>query len=97
MAIQGAFYLYLTLYHKIIQANTSVMPLATLTGMSWLSNPKINHTSVPNAKSEYMANDMPEVFFVLMVCIACGTNEAVVQTAASSPMAVIMSLLMAVI
>jgi gamma-glutamyltranspeptidase/glutathione hydrolase len=40
-----------------------------------------------------MANDMPEVFFVLMVSMAWGTNDAVVQKAATNPTAVIISLL----
>jgi len=77
-----------------MHANTKVTPLAMLTGRSLLSKPNISQTSVPKANSEYMAKEMPEVFFVLMVCKACGKNDAVVQNAAISPTTVINSLLM---
>jgi hypothetical protein len=69
------------------------MPLAMVTGMAPLNMPYSSHISVPNANSEYMASDMPEVSFVLMVCIACGKNEMVVQKAATSPITVTNSLL----
>lgn len=57
-------YLYRTLYTSIILANISVMPLAIIIGISLLNTPYNNHNKVPNAKREYMANDMPDVFFV---------------------------------
>lgn len=86
-AAGGYIYLYLILYAKIIQANTSVTPLARLTGTSWLNSPKTNHINVPKANSEYIASDIPEVSFVLMVLIACGRKDTVVQNAASRPIA----------
>jgi len=47
--------------------------------------PNNNHNNVPNAKSEYMKKDIPEVFFVCIVFMACGKNEIVVQVAANKP------------
>ena len=43
---------------------------------------------VPKAKREYIASDIPEVSFVLIVLIAWGMKEAVVQAAAASPIIV---------
>ncbi len=77
-----------------MQANTSVIPFAMLTGRLLLNRPNINQNKVPKANSEYMAKEMPAVFFVLMVCRACGKNDAVVQNAAIRPITVINSLLM---
>jgi len=86
-------YLYFILYTKIMQANTRVMPLAMVTGRLLLSKPNMNQNKVPNANNEYIAREMPAVFFVFMVCSACGKKDAVVQNAAIRPMKVINSLL----
>ena len=74
----------------MITANTSVMALATTMGILLLSNPNNSHPKVPNAKSEYINNDIPAVFFVRMVFTACGRKEAVVKKAAAKPTTVIM-------
>ncbi len=39
-----------------------------------------------------MVADIPEVSFVRIIFIACGTNEMVVQIAAAKPMLVIISI-----
>ena len=70
-------------------AKTSVTALATITGMLLLNSPNKNHSKVPVAKSEYINNDMPVVFFVCIVFIACGRKDAVVKTAAAKPKIVI--------
>jgi hypothetical protein len=69
--------------------NKSVTALATITGMLLLKIPNSNHKAVPNVKMEYMSNEIPEVSFVRMVCIACGKKEKVVQAAATNPNIVI--------
>ncbi|HYM95301.1 MAG TPA: hypothetical protein VET23_14275 [Chitinophagaceae bacterium] len=61
------------------------MAFAAMMGMLELNKPNKSHNEVPKAKSEYMYNDMPEVFFVFIVFIACGRKEVVVQTAAANP------------
>lgn len=72
-----------------MHANSKVTPLARLTGMLWLSKPYINHINVPKENKAYMPKDIPEVFFVRIVCTACGIKDAVVHAAATSPQIVI--------
>jgi hypothetical protein len=43
-------------------------------------------------KSVYILADIPEVSRVLIVFIACGIKEAVVQNAAANPIAVLVSI-----
>jgi hypothetical protein len=81
-------YLYLILYPKIITANSMVTALATATGILLLSIPNTSQQKVPNAKREYINNDMPEVSFVRMVFNACGRKEIVVKNAAVKPITV---------
>lgn len=69
----------------MMEAKIRVMPLARLTGRLEENIPKSNQSKVPNAKREYMAREIPEVSFVLMVLMAWGIKEAVVQAAAASP------------
>lgn len=61
------------------------MPLANSTGMLEVKRPNKNQSRVPNANNAYMLSDIPEVFFVLIVFIACGKKEIVVHKAAASP------------
>lgn len=69
--------------------NTKVTALARVTGRLRLNNPNRSHIKVPNVNHKYMANEMDAVSLVLMVFIACGTKETVVQKAATRPTAVI--------
>ena len=73
----------------MIKANTSVTAFASVTGRLWLAMPNNNHSRVPKVNRPYIYSEMPAVFFVLMVLMACGINETVVQKAAHSPMIVI--------
>jgi hypothetical protein len=73
----------------MMEANISVIPLARLTGIFEEKIPYRSHIRVPNAKREYIARDIPEVSFVLIVLMACGMNEAVVHAAATSPIIVV--------
>jgi hypothetical protein len=82
-------YLYLILHPRIITVNTMVTALAAATGMLLESNPNTNQAKVPNAKSEYINNEMPDVSFVRMVFNACGRKEIVVKKAAIKPIIVI--------
>ena len=50
----------------------------------------MNQSKVPNENIEYIPREIPNVFFVLIVFIACGKNEEVVDIAASSPIIVVM-------
>jgi hypothetical protein len=72
-----------------MMANTSVTAFAIITGILLLNIPKRNHSKVPDAKSEYINNDIPPVSFVRMVLMACGRKDAVVSTAAAKPKMVI--------
>ena len=70
---------------------TSVTVFAAIMGMLTENMPNKSHRSVPKANSEYMGNDRPDVFFVLIVLSACGKKEMVVLTAAANPKMVILS------
>ena len=61
------------------------MALAMITGKLLLTQPYRNHIKVPNANREYITNEIPEVFLVLIVLIACGINDNVVKNAAIIP------------
>ena len=50
----------------------------------------MNQRKVPNENIEYIPREIPDVFFVLIVFIACGRNEDVVDIAARSPIIVVM-------
>jgi hypothetical protein len=69
----------------MITANTNVTALATKMGILLLKSPNNNQPKVPNAKREYINNEMPAVFFVRMVFMACGRKDAVVKKAAAKP------------
>ncbi len=69
----------------MIKASTAVMAFAISTGRSLENNPYRNQRIVPVVKMIYMYNEMPEVSFVLIVLIACGKKEIVVQNAAANP------------
>jgi 5'(3')-deoxyribonucleotidase len=73
-------------------AKSMVTALAAATGILLVSRPNTNQHKVPNAKSEYINNDMPEVSFVRMVFNACGRKEIVVKNAAIKPIMVIIIL-----
>ena len=73
----------------MITAKTRVILFAKIIGRLWLSNPYIIQRKVPRVKKAYIENDIPFVCLVWIVCIACGRNEKVVQTAASNPIIVI--------
>jgi hypothetical protein len=64
------------------------MALAMVTGRLGLSMPYISHSRVPVVKRAYMDNEIPDVFFVFIVSIACGKNETVVPQAANKPIIV---------
>lgn len=66
-----------------------VTAFATTTGILLLSKPNNNHATVPNAKREYINNEIPDVSFVRMVFKACGRNDTVVKNAAIKPIIVI--------
>jgi len=59
--------------------------LAAVTGRLCAITPYSSHKKVPTVKTTYIDNDIPSVFFVRMVLIACGKNEIVVQKAAAKP------------
>ena len=63
-------------------ASKNVMLLAIITGQLPVTHPNSNQANDPNVKMAYMLNEMLDVFFVLMICTACGKNENVVQKAA---------------
>lgn len=69
----------------MMQAKTSVTALAEIMGIFWVNTPNNNHNKVPNANSEYIPNDIPDVSFVCIVFIACGRKEIVVHAAANRP------------
>ena len=71
-------------------AKISVIALAMVTGRLGLIIPYISHKRVPPVKSAYMDNEIPEVFFVLIVSIACGKKDTVVPKAANKPIMVTM-------
>jgi hypothetical protein len=73
----------------MIKANTSVTAFASVTGRLWLAIPNNSQSRVPKVNRPYIYSEMPAVFFVLMVLMACGIKETVVQKAAHSPMIVI--------
>ena len=64
--------------------------MAKITGKLLVIIPKANHKTVPIVNNEYIDNEIPLVSFVLMVFIACGKKESVVQNAANKPMIVVM-------
>ena len=66
-----------------------MIPFARATGILLVTSPYVSQSNVPSAKSEYMDNDIPEVFLVWIVFTACGKKEAVVQKAADNPSIVI--------
>ena len=68
----------------------NVIALAIVTGMLGLSMPYISHKRVPTVKSAYIDKEMPDVFFVWIVLIACGKKETVVPKAANKPIMVTM-------
>jgi len=68
----------------------SVIALAMVTGRLGLIIPYISHKRVPAVKRAYIDNEIPDVFFVLIVSIACGKNETVVPKAANKPIMVTM-------
>jgi hypothetical protein len=76
----------------MIAAKTSVTALAAVTGILLLNKPNKNHNKVPNVKSEYIDNEMPDVSLVRMVLTACGKKETVVQNAAINPVIVMSSI-----
>jgi hypothetical protein len=45
--------------------------------------PNNNQSNVPTVNKVYITSDMPLVFFVLIILIACGKKEIVVQMAAT--------------
>ena len=72
----------------MISANNKVTALAMMMGRLLSVMPKTSQSNVPKENNEYIPSEMPEVSFVRIVLTACGTNEAVVQTAAINPMMV---------
>jgi hypothetical protein len=58
-------------------------------GILIVNKPNINQSKVPKVKSPYIGRDIPEVFLVLIVSIAWGRNEIVVQNAAIKPKEVV--------
>ena len=68
------------------------MPLATLTGRLLLNKPYNNHNRVPSVNTVYMDREMPLVSLVLMVLMAWGRKEMVVQNAAARPRRVMASI-----
>ncbi len=69
----------------MITENINVTELAAMIGILPENKPNKSHNKVPKAKSEYISREIPEVSFVLMVFIACGRKEMVVQMAAAKP------------
>ena len=51
----------------MIEAKINVIPLAKITGILLLKMPYNNHRKVPRVKTPYIASEMPEVSFVLIV------------------------------
>ena len=76
----------------MIDANIRVMALARETGRFLLKRPYSSQRNVPVVKTVYMANEMPDVFLVLMVWIACGRKDTVVKHAAARPTRVMISI-----
>jgi hypothetical protein len=74
----------------MIAAKINVIALAIITGRLLSAMPYVSQSAVPMANSEYMDNDIPDVFLVWIVLTACGKKEAVVQNAAARPVIVIM-------
>jgi hypothetical protein len=66
-------------------ANIRVIAFAIATGKLPLMMPYISHKSVPAVKREYIPKEIPEVFFVWMVLMACGKKDMVVPKAAKYP------------
>ena len=73
----------------MMTANTNITSFAIVTGILLLNRPNRNHNNVPDVKSEYINKDMPPVFFVRIVLMACGRKDAVVSTAAAKPTIVV--------
>lgn len=65
------------------------MLLATEMGILLLIRPYKSHKKVPNVKTEYIDNEIPDTSLVLMVFMAWGIKEMVVKQAAARPSRVI--------
>jgi hypothetical protein len=61
-----------------------------VTGRLPLVIPYISHKRVPAVKRAYIDKEIPEVFFVWIVLIACGKKDTVVPKAANNPIMVVM-------
>jgi hypothetical protein len=77
--------LYFTFKYKIDTAKINVTIFATIIGKSFINKPYISQKSTPAVNMLYIINEIPSVFFSLMVLIACGRKESVVRMAAKYP------------
>ena len=66
--------------------------MAKYAGTLPLINPKLNHKNVPIVNNKYIDNEMPLVFFVCMVFMACGRKERVVQNTTNKPVIMVIVL-----
>lgn len=66
--------------------------LAARTGIFPLNAPNKSHKKVPIVNTRYIFSDIPDVSFVLIVLIACGKKEVLVQNAAARPSNVMLSI-----
>lgn len=85
LQVLNDFYLYLMIRKRIVVQNTKVIPLAKIMGKSSIKIPYNNQRNIPKVNIEYIPNDRSFVCLVLIVFIACGKNEMVVQVAATRP------------
>jgi hypothetical protein len=69
----------------MVNARTKVIPFATMIGKSLIRSPYNSHKNTPAVNMLYINNEIPSVFFSLMVLIVCGRKDSVVSNAAIYP------------
>ncbi len=69
----------------MIAEETPVMAFPMIKGPDPISIPYINQRMMPVKKRTYIAREIPEVSFVLIVLTACGKKAIVVKVAAIYP------------
>lgn len=78
-------YLYFNLKSNIIEANTIVIELNIIIGISDFRIPYINQRIIPIKNNRKVAREISLVSFNFHILITCGTKAIVVRKPAISP------------
>ncbi len=78
--------------HNMVTAKISVIPLARMIAGSLSMIPYNSQRQIPIVNTEYIPRDRSLVCRVLMIFMACGKNETVVQIPAANPSSVTISI-----